>query len=241
MMLNKKHIFSCFLFVSLIMDITVIFANGLYLSLQSGISEFNKPKSTEETITVPGGSNRYVTTKTKPRRGIYQATVGYELTLSNAFLLRSGLNILYAPNYEYKGDIFEAGLPEKGATYSENVTNLSTFINETLVLKKWKVVHPFFGILLGYGRNKTKYQRHNEPGVLSPALFTNKIKENVVYGTILGVNFTVNQHIELGIAYQYMSLGNVALESNNNINPQSFGEIKPLTSQAVLANITYTV
>jgi opacity protein-like surface antigen len=147
---------------------------------------------------------------------------------------------LYAPNYKYEGDIFEAGLSQKGATYSENVTNLSAFISETLVLKQWRVTHPFLGILVGYGHNKTEYQRHNESGVLSPVLFNNETKQNIVYGAKIGVNFSINQHIELGVAYQYMSLGDAALGAGI-VNPQGVGEIKPLISQAVLANFTYTV
>jgi opacity protein-like surface antigen len=174
-------------------------------------------KGQAQTLTLlPPYQNHYTTTNSTQSVFDGGVFVGIEKTLNERFGLQLGVSGYWDSNITPSGDVWQFALPEfDNLSYNYRIEHARVMASSKLLtsLKQYPAIHPYLSGELGVAFNKaSNYQETPLIENLPPmAPFANQTQNSFSYGVGLGVDYSVTQHVRLGVGYQFADLGKASL------------------------------
>ena len=170
-----------------------------------------------QTLTLlPPFQNHYTTDS--PTEVVFDGGLflGAERALTSRFSAQLGIAGYGDTAFSSRGDVWQFALPkfnDRSYTYQVQHSRVMLAAKVLGALPQHEAVRPYVSLELGaaFNRASAYQERDLVPGALPMSIFSNHSQTSFSYGVGLGVDYTINPHIRLGIGYQFSDLGSAAL------------------------------
>lgn len=142
--------------------------------------------------------------------------LGVERALTAQFSEQLGIAGYGDSSFTPQGDVWQFALPKyDNLSYTYQVQHSRVMLAGKVLstLPQYQAIHPYASLELGVAFNRASVYQETAliPGVLPMPPFSNHSQTSFSYGVGLGAEYTINQHIRLGLGYQFANLGSASL------------------------------
>lgn len=171
----------------------------------------------EQTLTLlPPFQNHY--TKGSASQTVVDAGggVGVERILTETLRLQLGLDGYWDSSIRVKGDVWQFALANfDDLSYNYSIHHARVMANAKLLttMVKYPLFHPYVSGEIGAAFNQAinYYETPLEPGAIATAPFSNHSKTSFAWAVGVGGDYNLNQHLRLGLGYQFADFGSASL------------------------------
>ena len=142
--------------------------------------------------------------------------VGVERVLTDYLSVQLGVAGYVDAKLSQQGDVWQFALPLFDTlSYSYYIHHSRVMFESKLltIVPRYQTIHPYFSWGLGtaYNRAHSYQETRLIPQAVPMTSFANHNQNAFVWGVGVGVDYSLDQHVRVGIGYQFADLGGVSL------------------------------
>lgn len=177
--------------------------------------DFVNPGRAQTLTLLPPFQNHY--TKGNASRAVVDAGgfIGVEWAWSEKWSAQLGASGYWDSSMTLKGDVWQFALPEfDDLSYTYHINHARVMASAKLLTTMIQPsLHPYVSGEIGAAFNQASGYRETplEVGAIPTPPFNNHSQTSFAWGVGVGVDYTLNQQIRLGVGYQFADLGSASL------------------------------
>jgi opacity protein-like surface antigen len=171
----------------------------------------------DQTLTLlPPYQNHYTnnsSTATVADGGVF---LGVERVLTDYLSVQLGVAGYIDEKFSSQGDVWQFASPLFDTlSYSYNINHSRVMFSSKLltIIPRYQAIHPYVSLELGAAYNRASDYQETPliPLAVPMAPFENHTQSSFAWALGIGVDYNLNQHIRMGVGYQFADLGEVSL------------------------------
>lgn len=179
-------------------------------------ADFVNPGQTQTLMLLPPFQNTYTKGNNSQTLTDAGGFVGIEREFNDKLSVQLGVSGYIDEQITLKGSIWQFTLPEfDDLNYKYHIRHARVMATTKLLttIPQYSQIHPYLSGEIGTAFNHTSdyHETPLETGILPTAPFANHNQTSFAWGIGLGLDYNLNQHVRLGVGYQFSDLGRAAL------------------------------